>query len=182
PSSNDSETEIVLKGVVRVENVPQPQQYIAELLNRVQKQYLLNTYRIADFANDEDFLEKLARKSGKLLRGGEPDIQTVSKMVLNDFQRGRLPHFVKPPGDDEKIDVPKTDTTNNDNIIVQQDFSDLEVSVKTAEDEIIDIDLTGDIAQSDAVSLNDDDDIVQEKEERESVPLSSKEQDSVPLS
>lgn len=30
-------------------------------------------------------------------QGGEPDIQTVSKMVLNDWQRGRIPFFVKPP-------------------------------------------------------------------------------------
>ena len=30
-------------------------------------------------------------------QGGEPDVNTVAKMVLNDFQRGKLPHFVKPP-------------------------------------------------------------------------------------
>lgn len=30
-------------------------------------------------------------------QGGEPDLQTVSKMVLNDWQRGRIPFFVKPP-------------------------------------------------------------------------------------
>uniref|UniRef100_A0ABI8AKF7 Nucleolar GTP-binding protein 2 n=1 Tax=Felis catus TaxID=9685 RepID=A0ABI8AKF7_FELCA len=29
--------------------------------------------------------------------GGEPDLQTVGKMVLNDWQRGRIPFFVKPP-------------------------------------------------------------------------------------
>ena len=32
------------------------------------------------------------------VQGGEPDLQTVSKMVLNDWQRGRIPFFVKPPG------------------------------------------------------------------------------------
>lgn len=32
------------------------------------------------------------------LQGGEPDLSTVSKMVLNDWQRGRIPFFVKPPG------------------------------------------------------------------------------------
>lgn len=31
------------------------------------------------------------------LQGGEPDINTVARMVLNDFQRGKLPYFVKPP-------------------------------------------------------------------------------------
>ena len=32
-----------------------------------------------------------------LMQGGEPDINAVAKMVLNDFQRGKLPYFVKPP-------------------------------------------------------------------------------------
>ena len=31
------------------------------------------------------------------LQGGEADVNTVSKMILNDFQRGRLPYFVSPP-------------------------------------------------------------------------------------
>ena len=30
------------------------------------------------------------------MQGGEPDINSVAKMILNDFQRGKLPHFVKP--------------------------------------------------------------------------------------
>ena len=31
------------------------------------------------------------------LQGGEPDINAVAKNILNDFQRGKLPYFVKPP-------------------------------------------------------------------------------------
>ncbi len=31
---------------------------------------------------------------------GEPDICTVAKMILNDWQRGKIPFFVKPPGAD----------------------------------------------------------------------------------
>jgi nuclear GTP-binding protein len=70
-----------------------------------------------------DFLELLARKSGRLLKGGEPDIDSVAKMVLvsvheirkyghvltgqNDFIRGKLPWFTPPPineGGDEVDD------------------------------------------------------------------------------
>ncbi|CAF1210760.1 unnamed protein product [Rotaria sordida] len=97
--ADDSETEIVLKGVVRVENVPQPDQYIDELLKRVKHEYIIKTYSIDEFTTAEDFLEKLARKMGKLLKGAEPDLQTVAKMVLNDYQRGKLPHYVPPPED-----------------------------------------------------------------------------------
>lgn len=100
--AEDSETDIVLKGVVRVENVPQPEQYIDELLKRVKHEYILKTYSIDEFSSAEEFLEKLARKCGKLLKGAEPDLQTVAKMVLNDFQRGKLPHYIPPPEDPNK--------------------------------------------------------------------------------
>lgn len=35
--------------------------------------------------------------AGKLTKGGEPDLNTVGKMVLLDWQRGRLPFFTLPP-------------------------------------------------------------------------------------
>ena len=31
------------------------------------------------------------------MQGGEADVNTVGKMILNDFQRGKLPYFVVPP-------------------------------------------------------------------------------------
>ena len=44
-----------------------------------------------------DFLTQLARNSGKLLRGGEPDLKTAARMVLYDWQRGKIPYFSLPP-------------------------------------------------------------------------------------
>ncbi|KAG8451503.1 hypothetical protein GDO86_003638 [Hymenochirus boettgeri] len=95
--SGDSETDIVLKGVVQVEKIKSPEDHIEAVLERAKPEYIKKTYRIESWENAEDFLEKLAFRTGKLLKGGEPDRQTVSKMVLNDWQRGRIPFFVKPP-------------------------------------------------------------------------------------
>ncbi|XP_064604562.1 uncharacterized protein LOC135469868 [Liolophura sinensis] len=91
-------TDCVLKGVVRVEYVKAPEDYVAPMLDRIKPEYVKRTYKIEDWKNHEDFLEQVARKSGKLLKGGEPDISTVAKMVLNDFVRGKIPYFTKPPG------------------------------------------------------------------------------------
>merc|ERR1712038_116563 len=44
-----------------------------------------------------ELLEKIAKKAGRLLKGGEPCIRSAAIYVINDFQRGRLPHFVAPP-------------------------------------------------------------------------------------
>ncbi|KAM8997318.1 nucleolar GTP-binding protein 2 [Ara ararauna] len=95
--SGDTETDIVLKGVVQVEKIKSPEDHISAVLERAKPEYIRKTYKIDSWNDPEDFLEKLASRTGKLLKGGEPDLQTVSKMVLNDWQRGRIPFFVKPP-------------------------------------------------------------------------------------
>ena len=51
----------------------------------------------------QNFFNVLCRKSGRLLKGGEADIDGAAKMVLNDWIRGKLPWFTPPPykeGDD----------------------------------------------------------------------------------
>uniref|UniRef100_A0A0K2TLI4 Nucleolar GTP-binding protein 2 n=1 Tax=Lepeophtheirus salmonis TaxID=72036 RepID=A0A0K2TLI4_LEPSM len=97
-SSEDSDEDKVLNGAVRVELVADPYCYIPAILTRIKQEYLERTYKIRGWKDANEFLEKLAQKSGKLLKGGEPDLNTVSKSVLNDWQRGKLPYFVPPPG------------------------------------------------------------------------------------
>ncbi|CUA74360.1 hypothetical protein RSOLAG22IIIB_05524 [Rhizoctonia solani] len=108
-SAKDSQTDTVLKGVVRVENLPTPSEHIPALLNRVRTVYLERTYdvHLGNISTTtepkwdaDEFLDALARKSGKLLKGGEPDRETVAKMVLNDWIRGKIPFFVRPPDAD----------------------------------------------------------------------------------
>ncbi|KAI9582834.1 nucleolar GTP-binding protein 2 [Glossina fuscipes] len=96
--SAETDTEKVLKGVVRVELVSNPEDYVETVLQRVRPEYIQKTYKIDKWSSSMDFLEQLAKKSGKLLKGGEPDITVVSRMVLNDWQRGKLPFYVIPEG------------------------------------------------------------------------------------
>lgn len=95
--NNDSETDIVLKGVVRVANLQDAAEHIGEVLKRVKKEHLERAYKIKDWEDENDFLVKLCKLTGKLLKGGEPDLMTAAKMVLYDWQRGKIPFFVPPP-------------------------------------------------------------------------------------
>lgn len=54
-------------------------------------------YKIKEWTGAEDFLDQLARGTGKLGKGGEPDLATAAKMLLYDWQRGKLPFFTLPP-------------------------------------------------------------------------------------
>ncbi|RGP72784.1 nucleolar gtp-binding 2 [Fusarium sporotrichioides] len=105
PSTTDTPTDLVLRGVVRVEKVEHPEQYIQPLLNRVKQHHMEKTYELKGWTNSTEFLELLARKAGRLLRGGEPDLDGVAKMVLNDFMRGKIPWFTPPPKSEGEADT-----------------------------------------------------------------------------
>lgn len=100
PSKSDTEEDILLRGVVRVENVEHPAQYVEAVLRRTQIKHIERTYELKHSEYNDDpieFLSILARKGGRLLKGGEADVDGVAKMVLNDFLRGKIPWFTPPP-------------------------------------------------------------------------------------
>ena len=96
-TENQNDTDIVLKGVVRAERLMDPEYYIAGLLSRVDSQSIRGIYKIDSWDDHEDFLTQLARRYGRLLKGGEPDMSTTAKMVLQDWQRGKIPYYCIPP-------------------------------------------------------------------------------------
>ncbi|KAI6133678.1 NGP1NT-domain-containing protein, partial [Pisolithus croceorrhizus] len=104
-SAHDSQTSTVLKGVVRVEALQTPSEHIPALMERVKPLYLSRTYGVplpnpdhpSQGWDAEDFMNALARMKGRLLKGGEPDVDGVAKIMLSDWVRGRIPFFVSPP-------------------------------------------------------------------------------------
>lgn len=102
PNQNDSEQDILLRGVVRVENVEHPEQYIAAVLDKVKPKHIEKTYDVRGYNTPTEFLELLARKGGRLLKGGDADVDGVAKMVLNDFMRGKVPWYTPPPHNPEE--------------------------------------------------------------------------------
>jgi len=103
-NTNDTETMKVLKGVVRVERLQMPEIYVNGILERVKSEYISRMYGIDKWENATDFLTKLARKTGKLLKGAEPNLPDVARKVINDLQRGILPYFVPPPSISDDAD------------------------------------------------------------------------------
>ena len=107
-SAQDTQTAKVLKGVVRVEALPTPSEHIHTLISRVKPIYLARTYNLQVPESGEPFdpdeiLDKLARMKGRLLKGGEPDLDGVAKILLSDWVRGKIPYFVPPPERPEEL-------------------------------------------------------------------------------
>ncbi len=59
----------------------------------------MQQYQISCFnSNDEEeFLSLVARRNGKLLKGGIPDRVAAGRIVLKDWNAGRVPFFTLPP-------------------------------------------------------------------------------------
>ena len=87
-----------------MENVENPEQYIAAVLKKTKPQHIQRTYDIGGFETATEFLELLARKGGRLLKGGEADVDGAAKMVLNDFIRGKIPWFTPPPAGEGQLE------------------------------------------------------------------------------
>ena len=87
----DADT-LVYKGAIRVEILDDPVSHAIELIKRLKENrhdVLEKTYGF-DADDPIKFLEELARKRGKLLRGGLPDIKEAARIVLRDWQNGKI--------------------------------------------------------------------------------------------
>jgi nuclear GTP-binding protein len=121
-TAGDTETDSVLKGVVRAERLESPEDYIDTILENVRREHIAGQYKLPPKGDDTwidstSLLEMIARRCGRLRKGGDPCLRTAAIMIINDYQRGRLPHFVAPP--ELKSDIKTTTSTaitNNHNI------------------------------------------------------------------
>lgn len=129
--NKDSETDVVLKGVVRVTNLKDAADHIGEVLKRVKKEHLERAYKIKEWDDENDFLLQLCKSSGKLLKGGEPDLMTAAKMILHDWQRGKIPFFVPPP---RQVDLSEEPNVNGVNLDDSVDGNEASAAIKAIAD------------------------------------------------
>ncbi|KAI7889302.1 NUC091 domain-containing protein [Mucor mucedo] len=135
PNVDDGEVDIILKGSVRVEKMSAPEDTIPTILSRVRHEYIKRTYGLQGWTDSTDFLEQIARKTGKLLKKGEPDVHNVSIMVLNDWLRGRIPYYVPPPEAVEPLTEAQLEEKKK-KIGVEQMFAKIQVSADFLEDDL----------------------------------------------
>jgi len=85
-------SELVYKGAIRVEILDDPILHAIDLIKKLKEikpNVLLETYGIDD-DDPANFLEKLAFKRGKILKGGKPDIAEAARIILRDWQVGKI--------------------------------------------------------------------------------------------
>jgi nuclear GTP-binding protein len=103
----NDETGSALKSVIRIERLGDANKadHVKRVLELVDRQKMMDTYRVPPWKDHHEFLANLARQRGKLRPGGAPDVDAASRMVLYDWQRARIPWFVAPPRDENNSDT-----------------------------------------------------------------------------
>ena len=97
---NDDSSSVVLKNCVDPGNMPDPVSAVKALIERCSPRSLMMTYEIPAFQQDENiFLAMIAKKYGKLLKGGIPDKVAAARCVLFDWNNGKVPFYTLPPNE-----------------------------------------------------------------------------------
>jgi len=86
PNGNESEASIVLKGVVRAEKLEAPDEFMPAVFERVKPAHITAVYGVRSWTDTGDFLAQVAVRQGRVLKGGEPDVNTIARNVLFDWQ------------------------------------------------------------------------------------------------
>ncbi len=106
--SKDNADSLILRNVIKVEDLEDPVTPVEALVMRINRRAVLKEYRIPNFNTVNEFLASVARKMGKLIKGGIPDTKAAAKIVLRDWNNGKIPYFTPVkgtqvlPGSDEE--------------------------------------------------------------------------------
>jgi len=109
--------DIMLRNCVRVEKIEDPIKPIEAILKRCKPMQLVVKYKIPAFETSQEFLASIARRRGKLRKGGIPDYVDAARIVLQDWNSGALPYFTIPP------QSASTDNTQFESAKIVNEFS-----------------------------------------------------------
>ena len=97
----DNERSLALKGAVNVDLMMDPVRAAGTVLDTLRtdnKEILLSVYGLEPSVFDldnNDILGLIAKKRGKLLPGGVPDLESAAKYILRDWYKGKLSKYRK---------------------------------------------------------------------------------------
>ncbi|RZC48484.1 hypothetical protein C5167_016910 [Papaver somniferum] len=95
--SEESDASVALRNCKRIEKLEDPIAPVKEILKLCPAKMLVSLYKIAIFDSVDDFLQKVATVRGKLKKGGVLDIQAAAKIVLHDWNEGKIKYYTMPP-------------------------------------------------------------------------------------
>jgi nuclear GTP-binding protein len=102
-TSATSEAEAALRNAVKVEQLLDVIAPVELILSKCSAAQLMEIYHIGEFSNVVEFLTAVAKKRGKIKSGGVVDIDSAAKVVIGDWNGGKIPYMSRPPKDHSQL-------------------------------------------------------------------------------
>lgn len=95
--SGANDASIALRNCKRIEKLEDPIGPVKEILKLCPAKLLVTLYKIPSFDSVDDFLQKVATVRGKLKKGGIVDVEASARIILHDWNEGKIPFYTMPP-------------------------------------------------------------------------------------
>ncbi|CAK1552840.1 unnamed protein product [Leptosia nina] len=96
-SGSETDATVALKNAIRVGALKDPVTPANAILQRANKHTLVALYCIPEFSTPQEFYASLASRMGRFKRGGVPDQEAAARILLNDWNTGKVRYFTEPP-------------------------------------------------------------------------------------
>ncbi|KAK4731796.1 hypothetical protein R3W88_024784 [Solanum pinnatisectum] len=96
-SASEDDASIALRNCKRIEKLDDPIGPVKEILKLCPERMLVTIYKVPTFDSVDDFLQKVAMVRGKLKKGGIVDVDAAARIVLHDWNEGKIPYYTLPP-------------------------------------------------------------------------------------
>ncbi|XP_059626145.1 guanine nucleotide-binding protein-like NSN1 [Cornus florida] len=96
-----NDASVALRNCKRIEKLADPIGPVKEILNLCPERMLVTLYKVPSFESVDDFLQKVATVRGKLKKGGIVDVEAAARIVLHDWNEGKIPYYTMPPSRNE---------------------------------------------------------------------------------
>ena len=88
--SGEDEVEMVLRNCIKVDDIKDPQGAVVKVCEKVGNDLIKEIYKIDTFNNSTELLMKVGLTRGQLKRGGTVDLENAAKIILNDWNCGKI--------------------------------------------------------------------------------------------
>ena len=98
PRDANETAQLFLRNCLKIEQIEDPMGPVALILSKTAPETLMTIYSIPRFNGGVDeFLSLVAQRMGRLKKGGVPNLEAAAKVVLGDWNQGKIPFYTVPP-------------------------------------------------------------------------------------
>jgi nuclear GTP-binding protein len=125
-SGNDAETgaaSLLLRNCVSPDTMTDPVPAATAICTRCKIEQLMELYSVPQYRSADEFLWHLAKQQGKLLKGGVPDRARAARLLVRDWNVGKIPFYTLPPETTKRMDATILEAFSSEDFNVEDAFA-----------------------------------------------------------